>query len=226
MSQSDERTPGLLADHLVAAVGFLAALALWAVVWRFGPPGRIPIHMSLSGHVDGWSDRIHVAAVVAGITVLSALGYAAMGRLSGGTTRNLRIARLVLVLVALMTAVILAAAAFGRLNGPDLGPSRLQPAVLALMFLIVGALIGKASPNPLVGVRTYWSLRSRQAWDKSNRLAGRLFFWIGLVGLVASPFAPPVVLVPVLLIGIIATAVIAVVESWRVWRGDPDRRPS
>ena len=224
MSQSEDRTGSRFAEHALAGMGFLAALALAAIIWRFGPAGRIAVHFDLYGRPNGWMDRPQVAIVTAGLTACFAVGYTAMGLLTGRVGRNLRIARLVIVLVAVMTAVIMAGSTFGALNSPDLSPTRLQPAILSLLFLIVGALIGKASPNPLVGVRTYWSLRSRLAWDKSNRLAGRLFFGIGALGLAASAFAPPPSVIAAVLVAVILSAIIAVVESWRVWRTDPDRR--
>ena len=223
MSQPDERTTSHLVLHLFAAAGFLAALALALVIWRLGPEGPVPVSMNMHGRVIGWSSRGHVALLVAVMTVVYAVCYGFMGALTGTSGRNLTIARLVVVLVAIMTAVIMTATTFGAFNGPGLGPSRLQPAILSLLFLVVGAVIGKASPNPLVGVRTYWALRSRLAWDKSNRLAGRLFFLIGVVGLAASAVAPPALVVAAVLIGIISTTAIAVFESWRVWRNDPER---
>ncbi len=141
----------------------------------------------------------------------------------GSAHRSLRSARLVLVAVQVLVTALLAAMAYGGATAPQLGGGRLMTAALALIFLVVGALIGKAGPNPFVGVRTYWSLRSRLAWDKSNRLAGRLFFWLGLIALPISPFAPPRLLTPVLIIGVMAAGAASVLESWRVWRNDPDR---
>jgi uncharacterized membrane protein len=223
MSQSDAQPKGRLGGHAFAALGFLACLAVAAVIWRLGPPGQIPVHFDLHGRTNGWMDRTHLAITVVGLTAILAICYAAMGLLTGSMGRNLKTARLILVLVAVMTAVIMASAAFGAMTGPDFSPSRLQPAALSLMFLIIGALIGKASPNPMVGVRTYWALRSRLAWDKSNRLCGRLFFAIGALGLVASALAPSTLVIFALIVAILMAALISVVESWRVWRNDPDR---
>lgn len=57
--------------------------------------------------------------------------------------------------------------------------------LLSVVGLLVGAALGRVPPNALVGVRTPWSLTSRRAWDRSNRLAGRLLAASGLAGLVA-----------------------------------------
>ena len=231
MSESGQRPTGGLADHAFAALALLASLAIAAAVWRLGPTGPVPVHTSLlTGRVDGWSDREHVALMLLGLTAFYALGYGFMGALAGSRgdagLRGLRTARLVIVLVALMTGGILAGLTFGVLTTPDFGANRIQSGALSLLFLIVGALIGKAAPNPLVGVRTYWTLRSRLAWDKSNRLAGRLFFWIGVLGLIATPFAPPPAVLAAVIVAVLLSAIGAVFESWRVWRADPERHQS
>jgi uncharacterized membrane protein len=223
MSQSDDRAKSHVILHLFAAVGFLSAFALAAIIWRFGPPGQLAVHFDLHGRPNYWMDRTHAAIATAELVAGCALIYSVVGLLTGSGGRDVKVVRLVIVLLAIMIALIMTGAAFGTLTSPNLGPSRLQPAILSLLFLVVGALIGKASPNPVVGVRTYWTLRSRLAWDKSNRLAGRLFFLIGILGLAASAVAPPAQVVAAVVIAVIAAAVAAVVESWRVWRSDPER---
>ena len=98
-------------------------------------------------------------------------------------------------------------------------------AFLAFILLITGAILGRVGPNPFIGVKTPWAYKSRLAWERSNRLAGRLMFWLGAASLIASPFIAQ----PAGLIGLIAAVLIAAVwsavESWRVWRTDPDRQP-
>ena len=216
--------------NLLAALVFLAGAAAAAYVWRYGPAGSLPMHLDLRGHVNGWGDRTTVAGVVAGLTAGFAAIFVIMETvtLSAGAEaaprRGVRIAKLLLVYVEIMTVGLMLALAYGGASAPELGGGRLMPAILALLFLVVGAFMGKAGPNPFVGVRTYWTFRSRLAWDKSNRLSGRLFFWIGLVGLIASPFLAPSVTTPALIAAILLAALASVLESWRVWRTDPERR--
>ena len=213
-----------------AALVALACLAVAAFVWRMGPPGLLATHLDLHGRVNGWSSRTQVAALIAGISAVFALSYLALGRVTLGpdprvaARRGLKTGRLLLTLVQALITALLVLMVYGGASAPALGGGRLIPAFLSLMLLVVGAFIGKATPNPFVGVRTYWTLRSRLAWDKSNRLAGRLFFWIGLAGLPLSLVTAPSVSTPLLVVAILASAVASVVESWRVWRTDPDRR--
>jgi len=217
------------ATNLLAVVAFLIGAAAAVYVWRYGPAGPLPMHLNLAGRVDGWGDRTTLAGVIGGITAGFAALYVIMETvtLSAGAEaaprRGVRIAKLLLVFIEVMVVALMLALAYGGASAPALGGGRLMPALLALIFLVVGAFMGKAGPNPFVGVRTYWTYRSRLAWDKSNRLMGRLFFWIGLAGLVASPFLDPAVTTPALIVAILLAAAASVFESWRVWRTDPER---
>ncbi|WP_421732013.1 SdpI family protein [Brevundimonas sp.] len=92
-------------------------------------------------------------------------------------------------IIAFTTAVLgltLSAQTLGDL--PPEGTARLSMAGLSLILLGAGAFLGRVAPNRLVGVRTPWSYKSRLAWDRSNRLAGRLLFILGLAGLFVAPW--------------------------------------
>jgi uncharacterized membrane protein len=228
MSESDSRFDGL---NLLAALEAAGGLGLAAWTWRFGPTGPIPMHFDLSGHVNRWGDRTEAALVMGGLTLVLSLCYVMMAAMVRGqpqdapTRRSLRIGRIIIMAVGALIGGLFTYMTFGGFT-PEAGnaaPARLLPSLLALIFLVVGALLGKTSPNPFVGVRTYWSMKSRLAWDKSNRLAGRLFFWIGLLGLAASLVAPPAPVSAALIVAIIVAAAASIIESWRVWRSDPDR---
>jgi uncharacterized membrane protein len=223
--------------HLVAAGEAVAALALAAYIWRFGPTGPIPMHFNGQGHVDRWGGRGEAAAWLAGLTLLIAMFYGVFSAMARGespdspTWRGIRAARIVMVAVNTFTAVLVSGMVFGRfapggsdVSGvPDMVRGRLLAGGLSGLFLVIGAVLGKTGPNPFVGVRVYWSFKSRLAWDKSNRLLGRLLFWIGLTGLVTAPFVPPTEELPALMLAILGSVVLSVIESWRVWRTDPER---
>lgn len=209
----------------VVAVG-VAAFGVWMAV--AGPAGPLPIHFGLDGQADRWGDRSQVSGLLLALAALVAVVAGSMGwhaRKSDDPARRrgLRAGQLVSLLVFVGVTALVAASALGR----DAGA--LQPGWtmggLGLILALTGAVLGRVSPNPLVGVRTPWSYKSRLAWDRSNRLAGRLFFWLGLTALAAAPFAPQPAGTIALVIGVLAAAAWSAFESWRVWRADPDRQP-
>jgi uncharacterized membrane protein len=239
MTQSSHEPPAAPRgmDWLDAAsilgIGAMTAAAL--SVWRLGPTGPMPMHFNLAGEVDRWGDRTEMALVMGGITLLAtAVSFfcaraeraeqAGEGRGSGGRF-TYRFSRMIMLLVASCVVSLLTAIAFDGPPQSEAAPAVLRwtMAGLSLLFLILGAFVGKARPNPILGVRTYWSLTSRLAWDKSNRLAGRLFAGLGLVGLVGAPLLPQPLGFQGMIAGLLLSAVWSIVESWRVWRIDPDR---
>ena len=220
--------------HLIAIGEAVAALALAAYIWRFGPTGPIPMHFNVHGDVDGWGPRGVVAMGLVLLTAMMAgfyLGLMFMGRREGPDSskrRGLRAGRVVVVALGAFIAIMHAEMVFvGFAPGaPDTIRGRVMVGTVSAIVLVMGALIGKAGPNPFVGaglLSFVWSFKSRQAWDKSNRLKGRLYFWIGLAGLMAAPIAPPEQELPVLVLALLGATAATIIEGWRVSRTDPDR---
>lgn len=210
---------------VVVAVG-IAALALWIAVR--GPTGPVPVHFGIDGRPDRYGDRNEVAALLLFLAGLAAVVPWTMGWHAGRSNdpsrrRGLRSGQWVgLVSLGGVAALL----GWTTLSGGDQGPgASWLMAGVGLLTAAIGAFLGRVGPNPVVGVRTPWTYKSRLAWDRSNRLAGRLFFWIGLAGVLAAPLAPQPAGSVALIGAVLIAAVWSVVESWRVWRTDADRQP-
>ena len=210
----------------IAVVTVQAAAAVYVFGW--GKTGPLPMHFGLRGQVNGWGDRGQVAVFLGVVALGTAILYALLPSLSrrvaeaGAASRGISMAKLVVLATFAMLSLMMTAIGLGLFSSGG-SSAWLQMAFLSAISLTLGAWVGKTGPNPIVGVRTYWALRSRLAWDKSNRLFGRIAFWCGALGLVASPFAPQPLGLVLLLAAIMIGLALAVFESWRVWRGDPDR---
>lgn len=224
---TDRRFTLLDTATVVTAAAILAAAAWIAVK---GPMGPIPMHFDIQGRPDRWGDRNELAgtfALMAGLVGLTAGGMSwfAARTEDPSRRRGLRVGQLVSLLAIAVITVILAMTILGAGQGDLAASPGLATAGLGFVMLVIGAFLGRVAPNPVVGVRTPWSYKSRLAWDRSNRLAGRLFFGLGLAGVLAGPFLGATVGTTALIIGILIAAAWSAFESWRVWRTDPDRQP-
>ncbi|MCS6622606.1 SdpI family protein [Roseibacterium beibuensis] len=213
-------------DAATLGLGLIVgAVGVWTVF--AGPTELLPVHYDISGQADRWGTRVEVGGLLIGLALLTLLlggGMAVAARRADdpARARALRYAQLVVVLSIPLVGLLAASAS---LSGTTNIGGAVPVALISLVLLLVGAFLGRVGPNPFVGVRTPWAFKSRLAWDRSNRLAGRLFFVIGLAGLLTAPFAPRPLNLYALLVAIGIAAVWSVVESWRVWRTDPDRQP-
>ena len=210
-----------------AAAAGQAALAL--LVWKVGSTSPIPMHLGLTGQVDRWGDRTEAALLLCGLAALTLVGGWALGwsgrkpEADEARRRGLGWAQAVLVASTCVLAVMMTGlATIAADSGVD--SARLALIGLCALLTIIGSVVGKVAPNALVGVRTPWSLNSRLSWEKSNRLAGRLFFWGGLVGVLLALAVPAALGQQIILGAVLLIAAVCVFESWRVWRADPERR--
>jgi uncharacterized membrane protein len=211
-----------------AAAWLLAALQVFLAAWVAvrGPEGPLPVHFDFHGQVNRWGDRNEIALVLLGLAALSIathllLNWSAARAGSDSANRIALVAARVVTLIAMGGAsALMLSLGMGTFQG---GHMQWMSVVAWLTLIGIGAVIGKVKPNSVTGVRVYWTRHSRLAWDRSNRLLGRIWFCGGLVGLVTMPLAHDLsaAMLPagVSLFGTVA----ALFESWRVWRSDPDR---
>jgi uncharacterized membrane protein len=219
------KSPSALNLATVGLSLMVGGLGLWTIL--AGPTELLPVHWNAAGQADDWRGRELVGGVLIGLALLTLLLGGGMALAAGraedpARRRALRYAQLVVVLTLPLIGLLAASASLSGTT--DIGGA-LPTALMSLVILLIGAFLGRVGANPFVGVRTPWAFKSRLAWERSNRLAGRLFFVIGLAGLLTAPFAPQPFGLYALLAGISIAAVWSVVESWRVWRTDPDRQP-
>jgi uncharacterized membrane protein len=82
---------------------------------------------------------------------------------------------------------------------------QLMAPAIGLVIFYAGVLTENAKQNWFIGVRTPWTLSSERVWNKTNRLAGRLFKAAGILAMLGAAFPEQAVwfiLVPVILAGI------------------------
>lgn len=200
-----------------------AQVGLGFYIWHFGPSGRLPMHFDFSGQVDRWGDRYEVAYVIWGMAALIGVSYAAIRRFpkvgilpAGGETQPVG-KRVAVLCIWAASGAMMGAIGLGLL-GPGAAPIRFSAMFLSFAMLVIGAVVGKSGPSWWMGVRTPWARRSRLAWDKSNRLLGRIYFWGGLATLALGLALSAPVALCVTMAMMIAGALFGVIESWRVFR--------
>lgn len=206
----------------------ISALALWTLTKA--PDVAYPMHFSAAGEVNRWGSRSELALVFGFMSIMSAITAGMMGWYAGQSDdparqRSLKAGQIVSLISIGGVTAFMGWACLGSVFGAAIPSVSWIMALTGVILAVTGAGLGRVGPNPIIGVRTPWSFKSRLAWDRSNRLAGRLFFWLGLGMILSAPVIPQPTGIMLMTALILIAAGWSVFESWRVWRSDPERQP-
>lgn len=213
-------------------IGLVAVLVQVGVAaWAFSQTGlfaTVPTHWGPDGEVNGHGPAWLSFGLVPVISVAILAMFGLIPRIEPRRT-NLQLSasayrQMGVSVVGLMTLVEVGVCLAG--TGHDVPMALLIGLGIGVMFMVLGNVMGTVRSNYLFGVRTPWTLASDLSWDKTHRLAGRLFFIAGAALVVMSLLGNPFLVFGLMLGFIILVLPVTFIYSYRVWKTDPDRRPS
>jgi len=85
--------------------------------------------------------------------------------------------------------------------GIMIAPNVVFPIMLGVLMYYIGVMLGHTKKNWFVGIRTPWTLSSELVWDKTHKMAGKLFKIVGFIslfGVFFNKYAIYVAVVPIL----------------------------
>jgi uncharacterized membrane protein len=110
------------------------------------------------------------------------------------------------------------------IRGIEVSMNTVMPLLMGALFIVVGNLLGKLRPNWFIGIRTPWTLSSKDAWVRAHRAGGWVFIAGGLLFMAAGVVRTEWSLW-IAAAGFGAGLVGVTVYSYFVWRADPDKVP-
>ena len=200
-----------------AGLDLIGKAALVLLAFQFGGLAHLMFVQGLDGPPNGYLFVVMFTALFAGMQRRLARTEVARGAVAWFTASRVAVFA-VLVIISVL-------AVFRELAAPPARDVTLTATFAAMWAALAlkGAAAGKFKPGGYLGLRVYWTMRSRLAWDRAHRVLGRVLFWGGLAGLAASFAMPPPASIALFMATVGLAVSLALFESWRTWRGDPDR---
>jgi len=218
----------------IAIIG-MCAINFWALPQI--PDGQVPVHWGLDGTPDRYGDRSEAAFALWMIpiaTLFSSALLAIAPRLDPNGENLMKSRKAYSVIwcsIMIMLLAVHAGIAMLMVRSVAADPQanefvRFVIAATAILLIIKGNYLPKTRSNWFLGVRTPWTLSSEITWEKTHRLAGRLFMLSGFICLIGAFVLNGGWLLTMLLSTLLPTMLIVVVYSYLVYRGAPDKRIS
>lgn len=167
---------------VITALPMLLGVLLWDRL-----PDSIATQFDFNGVPDGWSSKpfavFALPAMLVGIHLLCTLLT-----LADPKCRNIqgKILTMVLWICPLISLSICGAAYLYALEIP-VNMSLLCGLMCGVLFLIIGNYLPKCRQNYTVGIKLPWTLADEENWDRTHRLAGKLWMAGGLL-MLTMPF--------------------------------------
>ncbi|QNH61740.1 SdpI family protein [Hymenobacter sediminicola] len=204
--------------HLLLVLLLVLPTLYLAYSWS-ALPAQIPTHFDTAGKADGYTAKQHMWLLCLGLPVGTYLLLAFLPRfdpkrqLDAG---NSNYQKLTLAVVALMSGLsiysLYAALHPGQQTGQGLA------VLMGLFFAFIGNYLTTVQPNYFVGFKTPWALEFPRIWVRVHRVGGRLFFATGVLSAVLGLLGVVAAATTVLVVGALATAVVAYSYSYWLYK--------
>lgn len=183
-------------------VSFLLGAYLYPIM-----PERMASHWDASGSVNGYMSKLWGLFLMPVISTVLFLAFLVIPRIDP-LKENIAEFRayydlFILLLFGFLFYIYLLTI-FWNL-GYRFNIIQLMAPAIGLLIFYAGVMMENAKQNWFIGVRTPWTLSSERVWNKTNRLAGKLFKAAGILAMLGAVFpeqAILLILVPVILAGI------------------------
>lgn len=212
----------------------MSGLAIWT--WMNLPTlDQYPVHWNAEGVVDRYGSKMEVLFALTMMPLSAAFTFAIFAfipkiePIRANIDANSRPYSYIWIFTMMMLAGISGFISYSYANmQTNTGTSKVPISFLiigmSVFFIFFGNIMGKFKRNFFVGLKTPWTLMSDLSWDKTHRLAGRMFVGAGLLSLLSTFFMKPESALYLLIGSSLAITLFAVVYSFVVWKNDPEKR--
>lgn len=149
-------------------------------------PEQVAIHWGFDGNPDGYASKA-VAIVILplalfGMNLLLPFLFKMDPKYENISEKTINLSMWIIPVVSLMASGLTISSALGK----QVNINVFVPLVMGIMFTVIGNYLPKMSQSYTVGIKLPWTLNDEENWNKTHRLAGKLWVVCGLLLIVGS----------------------------------------
>jgi uncharacterized membrane protein len=156
-----------------------------AVLWK-NIPQSVPMHFDLKGNVDRYGTKHELLVLIAILTALNFAVYLVVSNIykidprKGASLNKERMRRMAFGISVYLSAIWIMVIYVTARNDASM-MMKFVFVAMGLLFALIGNNMYNIKPNYFAGIRLPWTLENEDNWRKTHHLAGRLWFFGGLI---------------------------------------------
>lgn len=191
--------------------------AVYGILMWNDLPDMMTTHWGADGNADGVTGKVFAVfglpAILLALHLVCLLFTFLDKKQKEQNQKALGIVFWIFPMISLLSNGIIYRAAFGS----ELDLALLVPGLLGIMMIAIGNYLPKVSQNRTLGIKIFWTLNNEENWNKTHRLAGKIWVACGLVMLL-SIFLPLAAMLWVTGCVLVAMIVIPMVYSYSIYK--------
>ena len=202
----------LIITSIILLLPILVGLILWNQL-----PEQMPTHWNAEGVVDGWSSKgftvFGLPAILFGFHWLCLLGSNADPKNKNYSEKLLQLVFWICPIISVLFGVI----SYGTALGMEFKVDKIVLILVGLMFIVVGNYMPKCKQNYTMGIKLPWTLNDEENWNKTHRMAGKLWVLSGII-LLFCMFVGTKFMVATFIVILILSTLVPTVYSYLLYR--------
>lgn len=212
---------------IFSGVIFVLSISITLFAWQKIPnDALVPAHWNIQGEVDRYASKTAGLLIGPGTILLLSILLAFLPRMEPrfeNLQQSQKAYKVVWAVILLFMMTLHLITILAALNN-TINIAMLMAFLLGILFMAIGNYLGKIRSNFMFGIRTPWTLASDEAWNKTHRLGGWLFFTTGLLTFLSGFFHSGKLTFSLLFGGLFLSLLILFGYSYWVWKKEEDQK--
>ena len=199
----------LIITSVILLLPMIAGLILWSRL-----PDTIATQFGPDNAANGWSSKPFAVFGIPGIML--ALHWLCLFATAADPKSDKIGKKAITIVYWILPLVSLCVMSFTYANalGVSVNVGFWCCLMVGILLIVLGNYMPKARQNYTFGIKTPWALEDEENWNKSNRLAGWLAIFAGLI-LIVNAF---ILSIPVLIVTVVIFGGVPVLYSYYLYR--------
>ena len=202
----------LILTSIIILIPIVIGLILWNKL-----PEKLPTHWNAEGVVDGWSSKgfavFGLPAILFGFHWLCLLGSNADPKNKNYSEKLLQLVFWICPVISILFGVI----SYGTALGMEFKVDKIMLILVGVVFIVIGNYMPKCKQNYTMGIKLPWTLNDEENWNKTHRMAGKLWVITGFLVMLCI-LAPTSVMVVIFIITLFVAVMIPTAYSYLLYR--------